>query len=76
LHAVVDDAIETRPDHLIAEDQKPFDISRIDFDRLRREFERSPAKHTTIQNLKTAIEQRLHTPAAAESVAHGFSETL
>jgi len=59
LHAVVDDAIETRPEHLIAEDQKPFDISRIDFDRLRREFEWSPAKHTTVQNLKTAIEQRL-----------------
>lgn len=33
--------------------------SRIDFDRLRREFERSPAKRTTVQNLKTAIEQRL-----------------
>ncbi len=59
LHSVVDEAIENRPDHKIADDQKPFDISRIDFDRLRQEFERSPAKRTTVQNLRAAIEQRL-----------------
>jgi len=58
LHAVVDEAIETHPER-VAEEQAPFDISRIDFDRLRREFERSPAKRTTVQNLKAAIEQRL-----------------
>ncbi|MDF1591565.1 MAG: type I restriction endonuclease subunit R [Desulfobacterales bacterium] len=58
LHMVVDKAIVVNPD-TAAEGQKPFDISRIDFDRLRREFERSKAKQTTIQNLKQAIEQRL-----------------
>jgi len=58
LHQVVDEAIETKPEH-IADEQAPYDISRIDFDRLRREFERSPAKRTTVQNLKAAIEQRL-----------------
>ncbi len=36
-----------------------YDISRIDFDRLRKEFERSPRKRTTVQNLKQAIEDRL-----------------
>ena len=40
-------------------DRAPYDISKIDFDRLRKEFERSPAKRTTVQNLKQAIEQRL-----------------
>ena len=35
-------------------------VSRIDFERLRREFERSKAKRTTVQNLKEAIEKRLH----------------
>jgi len=43
----------------VANDQAPYDISMIDFDRLRLEFERSPAKRTTIQNLKEAIEKRL-----------------
>jgi type I site-specific restriction-modification system R (restriction) subunit len=43
----------------VAEELPPYDISKIDFDRLRREFERSPAKRTTVQNLKSAIEQRL-----------------
>ena len=58
LHQVVDEAIEVRespPENA----GDIYDISRIDFDRLRREFERSPAKRTTVQNLKTAIEQRL-----------------
>ena len=58
LHKVVDRAITVRRDRS-AETQAPYDISRIDFDRLRREFERSPAKRTTVQNLKTAIERRL-----------------
>ncbi|MDT8443157.1 MAG: type I restriction endonuclease subunit R [Desulfuromonadales bacterium] len=58
LHQVVDEAIEVREGPAeIAEGV--YDISKIDFDRLRREFERSPAKRTTVQNLKTAIEQRL-----------------
>jgi type I restriction enzyme R subunit len=58
LHYIVDETITT--------DNKPkvrdgglFDISRIDFDRLRKEFERSPRKNTTVQCLKTAIDQRL-----------------
>jgi type I restriction enzyme R subunit len=36
-----------------------YDISKIDFDRLRQEFERTPAKKTTVQNLRFVIEQRL-----------------
>ncbi|MBI9082791.1 MAG: type I restriction endonuclease subunit R [Desulfobacterales bacterium] len=58
LHQVVDGAIETTPDR-IGESQKPYDISRIDFDKLKKEFERSPAKRTTVQSLKQAIETRL-----------------
>jgi len=58
LHRVVDEAIETAAER---EDMArlPFDISKVDFERLRREFERSPVKRTTVQNLKQAIEQRL-----------------
>ncbi len=60
LHQVVDEAIDTQPEHQrIDDERKLYDISRIDFDRLRREFEGHPAKRTTVQNLKTAIETRL-----------------
>lgn len=58
LHQVVDEAIETTTDGEV-DDQPPFDISKIDFERLRKEFERSTVKRTTVQNLKQAIEQRL-----------------
>jgi type I restriction enzyme, R subunit len=58
LHQVVDEVITTKPPQT-AEDRPPYDISQIDFERLRKEFERSSAKHTTVQNLKQAIEKRL-----------------
>jgi type I restriction enzyme R subunit len=58
LHEVIEGAIETAPPPM-ARETGPYDISRIDFERLRQEFERSPAKKTTVQNLKSAIEQRL-----------------
>ncbi len=58
LHEVIDGAIETTPQRTIKE-REPFNIAAIDFDRLRKEFERSPAKKTAVQNLKRAIEKRL-----------------
>ncbi len=58
LHQVVDGAIDTRTEPM-AQSREPYDISRIDFDRLRKEFERSRAKRTTVQNLKMVIEKRL-----------------
>lgn len=57
LHEVVDSAITTATGTL--ERSAPYNIAQIDFDRLRKEFERSPAKKTTVQNLKQVIEQRL-----------------
>ena len=38
---------------------KLYDISSIDFERLKAEFERSPAKRTTVLNLMDAVEKRL-----------------
>ena len=58
LHQVVDEAIEVQPNWQ-AEDAAPYDISQIDFDRLRDEFERSPKKNSTVQNLRQAVELRL-----------------
>lgn len=58
LHEVVDAAIEPRSGEAVVAG-KLFDISAIDFDRLRAEFERTPAKRTTVINLMDAIEKRL-----------------
>ncbi|MBK5931955.1 DEAD/DEAH box helicase [Halochromatium salexigens] len=58
LHQLVDEAIETKPARA-DEESATYDISRIDFERLKQEFERSPRKQTTVQNLKSAVEQRL-----------------
>lgn len=58
LHHVVDGAIDLKEQPHSGED-RVYDISAIDFNRLRREFEHSPAKRSTVQNLKTVIEMRL-----------------
>jgi type I restriction enzyme R subunit len=57
LHEVVDNAIVISADR--SDDRMPYDISKIDFKRLRKEFERSPIKKTTVQSLKQLIEKRL-----------------
>ena len=58
LHKVVDEAIEVRRDWM-GDETHLYDISKIDFDILRKEFERSPKKNTTVQNLRQAVEERL-----------------
>ncbi|MBI9113240.1 type I restriction endonuclease subunit R [Maridesulfovibrio ferrireducens] len=58
LHEVVDGAIETDSTQA-GHESEPYDISKIDFDKLRKEFEASPRKRTTVQSLKDAIEQRV-----------------
>ncbi|MCW7555694.1 type I restriction endonuclease subunit R [Endozoicomonas gorgoniicola] len=60
LHGIVDEAIDTRSVRDGDDQSRLYDISKIDFDRLKREFEASPKKQTTVQSLKNAIDQRLH----------------
>ena len=57
-HHLVDAAIEVIPSRL-SEASEPFDISKIDFERLRREFERSRVKRSAVQNLSQAIDNKL-----------------
>lgn len=59
LHKVVDDAIEVQPMRMSEEEYGRYDISKIDFYKLKKEFERTPAKRTTVQNLRQVIENRL-----------------
>ncbi|MEA3508565.1 MAG: DUF3387 domain-containing protein, partial [Synergistota bacterium] len=58
LHKLVDEAIAPQKNR-VSSPKGPYDISKIDFDRLRVEFARSPGKRTTVHNLKDAIETRL-----------------
>jgi type I restriction enzyme R subunit len=59
LHLIVDEAVE--PVWQAADDgeQKLYDISKIDFNRLKEEFAKSKKRNTTVQNLKTYVEQKL-----------------
>lgn len=57
LHIIIEESIE--PASGGKEPTKLYDISKIDFERLRKEFERSPAKNTTVQSLKEVIEKKL-----------------
>ncbi len=59
LHTIVDEAIVPEADSSY-EQSKPYDISRIDFDRLRREFARKKSKKTLVQNLRQVVEKRLN----------------
>jgi type I restriction enzyme R subunit len=59
LQAIVNESITVQTNR--ASELTPiYDISQIDFDRLRAEFKRSPTKNTTVQNLKQSIENRLN----------------
>ena len=57
LHSVIEPAIVIKPGS--GGGERIYDISAIDFDRLRREFEKRPRKQTEVHNLKDAIEKRL-----------------
>ena len=61
LYEIVDSSIDTtrkvgepKPDR-----DRIYDISQIDFERLRQEFARSERKNTTVQSVKNAVEQKL-----------------
>ncbi len=58
LQKIVDDAIGVHPG-TGSDETKPYDISKIDFDLLKQEFERYSKKNTMVQNLRQAVETRL-----------------
>lgn len=59
LHAIVDEAVV--PVWQLGEDghHTLYDISKIDFNKLKEEFAKSKKRNTTVQNLKNYIEQKL-----------------
>ncbi|EKA7363839.1 type I restriction endonuclease subunit R [Vibrio parahaemolyticus] len=61
LHSIVDASIDTTnwiSEAKVGED-RIYDISKIDFERLRKEFARSEKKNTTVQSLKQVVESKL-----------------
>ena len=59
LHAIVGEGISPVGAEHVQDPPPLYDISAIDFERLRQEFARSTTKNTQVQNLKYAIEKRL-----------------
>ena len=57
LQAIVDEAIVPRES--VGEGHEPYDISRIDFERLRQEFAVSRSKRTAVQSIKATVEKKL-----------------
>jgi len=64
LQGIVDDAIKTLPADGVSDDDKIFDISKIDFDKLQKEFAKSKKKNTTVYNLCEQIEKKLQSMIA------------
>ncbi|MBD3610951.1 MAG: type I restriction endonuclease subunit R, partial [Hydrogenovibrio crunogenus] len=57
LHLIVDESIDVTMSG--SEDSHLYDISKIDFEKLKQEFARSDKKQTVVANLKDAIAQKL-----------------
>ena len=81
LHEVVDEAIEVQPE-LAGDDPRPvpYDISHIDFDQLKREFQRYQNKNSLVQDLRHVLEKRVHrlleqNPLRADFQKH-YEETV
>ncbi|MCX6359241.1 MAG: type I restriction endonuclease subunit R [Armatimonadetes bacterium] len=72
LHGVVGEAVQLAEPQPVTGDA--YNISRIDFDKLRREFEKSDRKNTTVQELKAVIEKRLALLLARNPLLTDFEE--
>ena len=73
LHEVVDAAIDVKAGR-VAEERPTYDISAIDFDRLKREFERSRSQRTAVQALKHTVEERLRRLLARNPLRTDFQQ--
>ena len=73
LHEVVDAAIDVKAGR-VGEDRPTYDISAIDFDRLKREFERSRSQRTAVQALKHTVEERLRRLLARNPLRTDFQQ--
>lgn len=59
LHTIVDEAITPAAQSIYDKGGRIYDISKIDFEKLKEEFQKSHKKNTTVQCLKNQVERRL-----------------
>lgn len=71
LNAIVAEAIDIRPDE---ENDKVFDISKVNFDLLRKEFAKSERKASDVQDLRTVLQERLAKMLAANPTLNDFQD--
>lgn len=71
LNAIVAEAIDIRPD---SENDKIFDISKVNFDILKREFAKSERKASDVQDLRTVLQKRLAKMLAANPTLTDFQD--
>ena len=74
LHDIVGESISSVGAGQIRETQASYDISAIDFERLRQEFARSTTQNTHVQNLKDAVEKRLARMLAQNPLRTDFQQ--
>ncbi|MGI9345015.1 MAG: type I restriction endonuclease subunit R, partial [Gammaproteobacteria bacterium] len=72
LSAIVSQAITVKTDP--NSDHKVFDISKVNFELLQQEFERSEQKNSDVQSIKAAIEKRLAKMLEENPLRIGFQE--
>ena len=73
LHEVVDRSVVVTQE-IVKEPHEPYDISKIDFNRLRAEFENIRTKNTIVQNLKNVIEKKLEQLIQRNPLRTNFQE--
>jgi Type I site-specific restriction-modification system, R (restriction) subunit and related helicases len=73
LHEVIDESVAVAPDKAKMPN-KPYDISKIDFNRLRAEFDHVKTKNTTVQSLKSVIEKKLQRLIQRNPLRTNFQE--
>ena len=74
LHGIVDQAITHAGPTRVpgAQSGKLYDISHIDFDKLKAEFAKNPNKNTAVQSLKDAIDRKLQSMIRQNSLRMDF----
>ncbi|MCR9257689.1 MAG: type I restriction endonuclease subunit R [Alphaproteobacteria bacterium] len=71
LNAIVAEAIDIKPD---TDEERIFDISKVNFELLRREFAKSERKASDVQDLRTVLQERLAKMLAANPTLNDFQE--
>lgn len=74
LHKIVDDTVKVEIQPTTIEEEKIYDISQIDFERLKEEFKKFERKNSVVQALKEIIEKRVEIMLRRNPLRKNFYE--